>query len=129
MPRINTFKDAERYAAKRDDVSKAKPKPRQGVEAGLYSGRQHPKEMVARDEHEPQLLGEEKTSLRAKNYDNYVKDGWLRGSGSAGATAKPGFDHGPVHGGPSPKGGKCTASGKDMQASPFSKANKMYWGD
>src|SRR5437764_371375 len=124
MPRINTFKDAERYAAKRDDVSKAKPKPRQGVEAGLYSGRQHPKEMDAKDEHAPQLLGEEKTSLRAKNYDNDVKDGWLRGSGSAGATAKPHFDHSKVK-----RSVSGLKGGENMEASPFSQASKTYWGD
>jgi hypothetical protein len=62
---------------------------------------------------------------RMPSYDNDSK-GWSRG-GPSGGEERPHFDHGPVHGIPSPtRGGKVKASGQDVTKSPFSAAGRNF---
>ena len=136
MPRMNTWKDAEKYMLERDNEGPRRTKPADVGPASpkkiakFYGEKERPygDGLGINKEHQPPQFVEDQHDEKRGRYSNNVKDGWLRGSGLEGGCAKPGFDHGPVHGGPSPKGGKCTASGADMTASPFSQASKTYWG-
>ncbi len=64
---------------------------------------------------------------REKNYDNDVRNGWLRGRGED-ASKNPCFDPGMSgnrYGKPS-KGDRLTASARNANASPFSAASKTW---
>jgi hypothetical protein len=81
-------------------------------------------------EHERKLQkpqGESAIEGREPSYDNDTARGWLRGENEDGRGR--GFDHGkldPDNAPPKARGPRNTASGRDMQRSPFSAAHKTY---
>jgi len=80
------------------------------VPDGIRSGTTH--------EHQKNQFTEDKHD---KNYDNDCK-GWVRSQDEDSTLNRPGgFDHFPKRDGAG--GGRCTASGQDIKASPFSAAS------
>jgi hypothetical protein len=64
---------------------------------------------------------------------NPETSGWVRGEGPIGGGLYPEFDHSPKRGserrGGNTRGGRCEASGANLEKSPFSAAHKTYGGD
>lgn len=106
-----------------DEAGKLGTKPRTGVEAKLDKGRQHPDMGTDPNAHKPQKLGDPEVTQRAKNYDNDVADGWIRGSGGGGCD-RPHFDRDTsrkANDAPLSKGG-----GKDGARNHFSAAHRTF---
>jgi hypothetical protein len=111
-----------------DMYKKARIAPNLNVDGGdgLVSKQVHDYE---RGVQRSQALGDNNVDGKLSDYDNDVKDGWLRGSGVRGATARPSFDS---VGMPAPArgGGKSTAKHNfDAKTSPFSAAAKTWKED
>ena len=102
------------------------------IEAVYSKGKEVPRGMKAKNQEEPQRLGDDQNLRDVANYyDDVPASAWRRG-GDLGGSGRPGFDHGKfdVQNKPQkPTGPKNAATGQNCQTSPFSAAHRTYQED